>query len=124
MSADLREQLTRALQPIMTSWGVRSRHAQWSDAEAQRDAAREAVDAVLAIVDPLIADGMHEARQEGRAEVRERIKAALPDCYLLRNSVVTCLDMAGVATAANGWVWPKDLLCDVCKVRVAIEEGA
>jgi hypothetical protein len=40
---DIHTRGIEALTPVMKSWGVHSKHGEWSDAEAQRDAARQAV---------------------------------------------------------------------------------
>lgn len=63
LDPDVRERLIRLAMPVMARWGVRSRHPEWSDAEAQQDAAKEALDALA----PVIADIVREAEQRGAA---------------------------------------------------------
>jgi len=67
--SDAREvaEMTAALQPVMKSWGVMSRHGEWSDEEAQYDAARAAAKALL----PLLAQVKATARAEGAREALE-----------------------------------------------------
>lgn len=51
--ADGDEGLKLALAQVMSRWGVRSRHAQWSDGEAQQDAANEALAQIRPVLDVL-----------------------------------------------------------------------